>query len=1110
MKIKIWWPLLFVCLVVAASVFVFPSELRLADLLSDAGKLDDAVTTYRSLLEKYPHRDDLRIQLCRLYLLQDQPEQASAELQKIDPDFEFDLRFLHQLADIFSALQDKENTIRALERIVQQTPDDLAYRMKLAEAYQWNQQNRQAMDLYDEILAQQPDNDELLQRLVGLSLAERDYARSRNYLLRRLDRVPGDLASRKLLADVYLAENRRKAAAFEMEKILKQERNNRQLRVKLAELYLWMGERDRGRHHYEYLVRTHPQNAAYFDKFIALTERSDPQKALKYYKKRLTIRPDDTALRSRFVTYARDVGYIPEAIAAGEALVATHPGYGEYQRQLAYLYDDAGEFESAEDAFWRLFDIRGYEREAFDKLRAYYEEQQDYAKLSDLLAQADKKDILDVAGHKRLIDILTARNQYEAATEQAAKLLQRSPDAWDVRIKLAGLYLLNDETPRAVAVIRAGSRYHADVEPFLLYAALFFQKQKLHAQSIQSLQDLVKLDPQNVQYKKLLLEQYITVQDFHHADTLFREMLRAEPNDVRLRLDYASMYWLKGDFPKMKSFLDELVSARSADVNVQAEIGRFYFERGFYDQSIEYFSAVLATAPEDSASLRMLGLAYAWNNRPAEARTVLDRYHRLFTPDVTTLFQSALLLHLEGEKKEAQEQFRRVLQLTTNAGNTRDALLVRAKALAYLGRRAAAMETFDRLKRENPDDPSLAIDYAEGLIELKDYDAAERQLAEFLRQEPDDYRALRLLSTLHFQRGQYTQSAKLLQTLAQTHVTDSGLLLDLSDAERAAGNWVGSSSVLKNLLRRFPQNWPAQDRLMRLRRERSQRFATAYAYEKQTDDIFRQTFNAVLSKAAGWLAFTFTAGQDLYSSDDPLLGDRTYTNLEARATSSFRSKLQASVSAKTQQNSSDWFFTPSAGIRWRFNQTNSVALTATHNDLWFDPFRSAFFQGRVNRLTTDLNLWLYKKIVLWSRLTYESHKINRDEPFGTSSRANVQLGYQWAGDPALMTYYQFYHLNFNYKTPQGPDQISIPEDDTIHYLGAAYSQQWTRKLFTNVVGSVGYNTVQTAPVYYGVMDLEYRFLNNLTFKTQFSYGSQDQLNRDEKSLKLLFDISYFY
>ena len=54
MQIKIWWPILFVVTIITASILIFPSDLRLADLRRQTDTLDGFESIYYNIVYGRP------------------------------------------------------------------------------------------------------------------------------------------------------------------------------------------------------------------------------------------------------------------------------------------------------------------------------------------------------------------------------------------------------------------------------------------------------------------------------------------------------------------------------------------------------------------------------------------------------------------------------------------------------------------------------------------------------------------------------------------------------------------------------------------------------------------------------------------------------------------------------------------------------------------------------------------------------------------------------------------------------------------------------------------------------------------------------------------------
>ena len=229
---------------------------------------------------------------------------------------------------------------------------------------------------------------------------------------------------------------------------------------------------------------------------------------------------------------------------------------------------------------------------------------------------------------------------------------------------------------------------------------------------------------------------------------------------------------------------------------------------------------------------------------------------------------------------------------------------------------------------------------------------------------------------------------KQLVYLNQLFPEDLGVHLDLADNQLAAGNWANSTETLEEILNKYPKNIPAQHRIASLRRVKNEAFSTVFKYERQEESLLKQVFKAAYSKATSTLlSLKLWFGQTKYSSETAGLEDITYKDLGLQLSTSNSSKIRTSLAGQATLNENHWFFSGSGTLRWFFNLSNSITISSNVNELWNDPFVASFFQARLNRLQSDLNLSFFNRIVLWNRLSYERHSINKNQHFGDAFRS---------------------------------------------------------------------------------------------------------------------------
>ena len=164
----------------------------------------------------------------------------------------------------------------------------------------------------------------------------------------------------------------------------------------------------------------------------------------------------------------------------------------------------------------------------------------------------------------------------------------------------------------------------------------------------------------------------------------------------------------------------------------------------------------------------------------------------------------------------------------------------------------------------------------------------------------------------------------------------------------------------------------------------------------------------------------------------------------------------------------------------------------------------------MNSLETNLNLNFLRKAYLRKQLSFQRHRTEAIDHFGDALRASVVLGYNWLNKPLFSTYYQFYKLNYNYQDPANSLLISIPQRQETHYVGATFGQQFSRRFYYQLSGSVGRSDDENSLIYFGSIDMEYVLFKQLRLRSHLLYGNVNRLVGNENIKELKLDLFYFY
>jgi Tfp pilus assembly protein PilF len=213
-----------------------------------------------------------------------------------------------------------------------------------------------------------------------------------------------------------------------------------------------------------------------------------------------------------------------------------------------------------------------------------------------------------------------------------------------------------------------------------------FEKQGRHAESVGAYRDAIRLDPRREVFRMALGKQLIALGAFDQANSELRESLSKFPNSAPILTLLGILQYSGGQPEQAKQILFRAIAADSAYQPAHVILSKIILEssgaptedevtalcqwdkitcsaaqlrlaREKNDGELEKRSiAVLRAAPSGNAiAACALGQAYAWNNRPQDARSKLESCIKL-DPTPQNHYRLAQVYSKLGETGLAQEQ----------------------------------------------------------------------------------------------------------------------------------------------------------------------------------------------------------------------------------------------------------------------------------------------------------------------------------------------------------------------------------------------------------------------------------------------------------------------
>ena len=143
----------------------------LADLYQQGGRPDDAIGVYRDILQKWPERYEVYFDLANTLAYSGKVDEAMKVYQDVEQRFGLSEEVLMQQFSMLASNGKLEEAEALVKRALKVSPGSPQYNALLAELYDQRGEHQKALELYQQVLAQDPSNS-----MVRIALAEHYYA----------------------------------------------------------------------------------------------------------------------------------------------------------------------------------------------------------------------------------------------------------------------------------------------------------------------------------------------------------------------------------------------------------------------------------------------------------------------------------------------------------------------------------------------------------------------------------------------------------------------------------------------------------------------------------------------------------------------------------------------------------------------------------------------------------------------------------------------------------------------------------------------------------------------------------------------------------------------
>lgn len=130
----------------------------LASLYQQQNELDKAVTLLEQMVVRFPAKQDPLFNLLDLYGRQEKCDEVISTLNRLEKRMGKNEQLSMEKFRIYLQMKDDKKAFQEIESLVQEYPMDMRYQVILGDVYLQNGKKQEAYDVYQKVLAAEPDN----------------------------------------------------------------------------------------------------------------------------------------------------------------------------------------------------------------------------------------------------------------------------------------------------------------------------------------------------------------------------------------------------------------------------------------------------------------------------------------------------------------------------------------------------------------------------------------------------------------------------------------------------------------------------------------------------------------------------------------------------------------------------------------------------------------------------------------------------------------------------------------------------------------------------------------------------------------------------------------
>ncbi|MEO8168785.1 MAG: tetratricopeptide repeat protein, partial [bacterium] len=266
------------------------------------------------------------------------------------------------------------------------------------------------------------------------------------------------------------------------------------------------------------------------------------------------------------------------------------------------------------------------------------------------------------------------------------------------------LFEMKGEFAQAVLEFQDALRYEKDPA---IYFALAKNYSSLNKQTpaIESAREAIRLDPDNLEYRKLLASSYVQTFELDSAARMYEQIIKRDSSALDAWFNLARIYQARNPEKALQTY-NAIVDRFGPQWEVLLQIVEVYNASGKFDKAAEAMKQMLELDPSNLDLYQTLAQTYVRANQLDEALKIYGELSERDPRNLDYVAEMGGIYLLKKEYAKANEKFNRVL--APDSVKVDDKLRIGQMYFSQMEKDSTiapyAQSVFERIKKKNPKD----------------------------------------------------------------------------------------------------------------------------------------------------------------------------------------------------------------------------------------------------------------------------------------------------------------------------------------------------------------------------------------------------------------------